>query len=339
MAGSRRGRAIGDVAPILAASHLTLPACLAEPDIESGLPCARAANPMEARSSVLQLSADLDVLGVRWCSAVALSTRVVVTSDTCVRYPGRHDFYDRDVPGEGSQFPRARSVYFDPRDPELLCDPARGWAPLEDGSLRTLLAAPVPRWALEVVQPSTGERYSVERIAVSGSESLCSPGIALLRLDEDLAGVPGLPVRLRNPTPEGERVVISGWVNTSDGVTVHDVPTLVRQATQGTPTEEAPPGSLVLAAGACDFDIGGAVVSAETGAVLGVVAWSAGGGCDDSTGNATATRLAPFRHMILDFAGGNPTEIASELQVGSGESAGEQCPESPGTLPVPLQRD
>ena len=125
--------------------------------------------------------------------------------------------------------------------------------------------------------------------------------LALLVLDESLPVVP-VAVRLNDPTPGGEAVVVAdlqlidGSFQPRATATHVEIPAL---ADSGPPRSQR---ALTLDHPACDFNWGGGAFAEQTRALVGLVPPSIVGGCDIPERPTVGPRLAPYRRLLLDTA-------------------------------------
>jgi hypothetical protein len=71
-----------------------------------------------------------------------------------------------------------------------------------------------------------------------------------------------------------------------------------------------PPRSLLLTSPACALDAGGAVISANSGALIGVISRGASPDCGGAP--AVSTRLSAFHQLLIDAAAAFTEELSSE---------------------------
>jgi hypothetical protein len=160
-----------------------------------------------------------------------------------------------------------------------------------------------------------------------GAKNLCDHDLALVLLESPIEGVPVASLRLDGDAEGGEGLTTIGWGVTT---TTNEPPT--RQERSGVkvtrigPDEKSPvltPSEFTFDESICLGDSGGPVVSARTGAIIGVVS-RGGNGSSSNEPSATctaatnlATKLGPFRELVargFSRAGAQPVleERASE---------------------------
>jgi hypothetical protein len=269
---------------------------------------------------VVVLRADLDATSARYCSGVAVSPGLVVTSASCLTYPPDGEYGDEATVADGPQFRASRSTYLDSQEYDELCDPVRARAPREDGRFGARLGEPVPLQSLAVALADDASRpmLGVDAVLSVSGGSRCNDGVAVLRLKEPLA-LPEVPARFEAVDHAGEAVVVSGLADAMGRLVRRDASAQVERVTDLTGDELAPPRSLLLNLGTCPFERGGAVFSADSGALIGLVAWGQNSACEASTsssGTTVATRLAPFRNLLLEAAAAYGQTLFSELPAG-----------------------
>lgn len=287
-------------------------------EAEPALPCTVEATTATTAEALVWIRVNLQDSGYRYCSAVAISPRLVLTTYSCVAYPGDLDRDALSVADE-ARFPVDRQTYFDPAEYQTFCDNAQGWTSIEDGSFRSRLSAPVPLADIGVGR--TGEvarpTLRVEALLAAGSSSRCNEGVALLLLSDELKIV-NLPLRLDDSTDEGEAVLTSGIVVAQGRFVRRDEPGLIQRVTLERGNESLPPQSLLLQTTSCYLSRGGPVLSEASGALVALVAWGESTSCDDGRVDATvAIRLAPYRAMLLTAAASNGQTLFSERRTGS----------------------
>ncbi len=141
-----------------------------------------------------------------------------------------------------------------------------------------------------------------------GSSNLCNHDLALVLLEAPIAGVPIAQVRLDGDVAPGEALTTIGW-----GVTSTALEPGMRQqrssvkVTRVGPNSISPvltPNELSFDESICLGDSGGPILSASTGAVLGVASRGGNGtSSNDLASGCTAavnlaTKLSPFRDLL-----------------------------------------
>ena len=230
--GRKPRRILAGLAGVLAALAGCIDTHLEE--AVSALPCSVQAATATAAEALVWVRVNLEDSGDRYCSAVAISPRLVLTTYSCVAYPGD---LDREVTSDADEarFPVDRQTYYDPAEYQAFCDDAQGWTPIEDGSFRSRLSAPVPRSDVGVGRAGNVDRptLGVDAVIAAGSSSRCNEGIALLLLSDELESV-DLPLRLDDSANEGEAVLTSGIVVAQGRFVRRDRPGLIQRAHAGT---------------------------------------------------------------------------------------------------------
>lgn len=287
-------------------------------DAEPQLPCSVQASTASAAEALVWIRVNLKDIGYRYCSAVAVSPRLVLTTYSCVAYPGD---LDREAASgaDEARFPVDRQTYFDPVEYQAFCDDAQGWTPIEDGSFRSRLSAPVALADIGVGRAGDVDRptLGVDVLLAAGSSSRCNEGIALLLLSEDLKVV-DLPLRLEDSADAGEPVLTSGIVAAQGRFVRRDQPGLIQSVTRERGNASLPPQSLLLETTSCYLSRGGPVLSETSGALVALVAWGQSASCDDGTaGTTVAIRLAPYRSMLMTAAASHGQTLYSERRIGS----------------------
>jgi hypothetical protein len=296
------------VPPTVFALAMALGACI-DTDTETVMPevvCDGLA-PAEPPPAV-EVFADLGPLGFIRCSGVAVSPRVVLTSSACLVLPPELDGL---VPVESNEeYRSSRSQFPEDMSYDVACRPGSTWAPLEDGSFRGRLEEPVALSMLDVTAGSSEPSLStgVRRIFRSGAASRCGDAIAALVLNDALSVAPSR-VRLVEASAVGEPVSVNG-IDAQRSATVQTVTAELGDAT-------APPRALSLTQQTCPSELGAGVFSDVTGALVGIVNFGIGAGCNDPEGRTIAARLSAFQRLLFDAA----LEAGDALHIEPGTSA------------------
>jgi hypothetical protein len=265
--------------------------------------CAAPATAAGPSPSVVLVTADLENAGLLRCSGVVIAPTLVLTSLACVVLPARVAPIDVVTPSETAPFSGTRPLSDGLVDYSSVCDVDAGWAPREDGRFASRYGVPVPVSALTVSQrePPTETITTVRATSSSLADSPCWGALAILVLDVPVDLEP-MPLRLDAPTLPGEPVVLSGFGSIGGAYQKHDIVSSVEASTLDAEGGPAPPRSLLLRGGVCDFESGGAVVSQQTGALIGIITSGTGEGCGEGQGYTVALRTAPFRRMLVQAA-------------------------------------
>jgi hypothetical protein len=176
------------------------------------------------------------------------------------------------------------------------------WTATEDGSLMGMLGQALEPSALTVFRVG-GQKRIPSKIVTSHAASRCADGLALLVLDEELDVQP-VPVRLDDATRATEAVTLNGYCRSSPVETLSEVNSEIEAITWAAGTDMLPPRSLWLSGGLSTLEVGGAVASSQTGAIIGIITSASAASCAgrDPAGNTIGLQLAPFRRMLLDTA-------------------------------------
>jgi hypothetical protein len=317
------------------ASALLLVACI-DTSLEDAAPVLPCAAPMEtaaAAEALVWIRVDLDDAGYRYCSAVAISPRLVLTTYSCVAYPGDLDPEASNASGQ-TRFPVDRQTYYDPAQYQAFCDAAGGWTPREDGSFRARLSEPVALSKIGVGRPGELDRptLAVDALIAAGSSSRCSESLALLLLSNELKLVE-LPLRLDDVAEVGEPILMSGVTWGPGRLVRRDQPGLIGSVTRERGDASIPPQSLLLETSSCSLSRGGPVLSESSGALVALVAWGQSASCDDAgSGTTTALRLAPYRELLLEAASSYGQTLFAERRA---DAQGAACADIPGGEPAP----
>jgi hypothetical protein len=125
--------------------------------------------------------------------------------------------------------------------------------------------------------------------------------------------VPQIALRLDETTKLDEPVILGGHCLTSGTPRRRDVASIVSEVTFELGTPSAPPRALVMPDAASSFDLGGGVLSSETGALIAVIASGRNPSCAAANPDGSlAIRIAPFRRMLLDAAASRGVTLRAE---------------------------
>jgi hypothetical protein len=215
------------------------------------------------------------------CSGVALAPNLVATGLSCVT-PSQDVTFDCDdeswLPVESGNF----GAWFEVADPELIT---------------------VQSTTLVGEQLQFGNAVGVRKILSSGSVSGCADDLAILVLADSVTESRAA-VRLVDAYRAEEAVVVRGVSSYASKV----LEATVSAVTGSIGSDISPPRGLVIDVGTCADDRGGAVISAETGALIGLVQWST----EDCAGQTIALQLAPFRRLLIEAAGAAGATLEAE---------------------------
>jgi hypothetical protein len=262
--------------------------------------------------------------GVLLCSGVVLAPTLVVTSLSCAYRPSSLGDPDPMVR-------RASTLFYADVDLTRVCDRGQAWAPLEDGSFAATFGKPLDAALISVYPASDVEHMLVvKKVFASGARSPCTPGLALLELEREIEVSP-LAVQL-DDVAQDEAVSLAGHCGEGRDDVTHAWPSRVTAIAGEVGTEQVPPSSLLLDRGSLATDIGGAVTSAQTGALVGVISSGSGRACSelDLDGQAFAVRLSAFRSLLFETARAEGIELRVEASTASVPDPGAAaCREPP----------
>jgi hypothetical protein len=273
---------------ILGACWATTFGCADErAELLSDEPCAVLITPEAASVAVVRLATeDVELSGVFTCSAAVIAPNLVLTAAHCV---------SRQVPG-----------LFD-------CDEGNGWSLDEDGSGRGRLGEVYPAEAVSVRRPTPEGSFEraagAAQVIAFGAPTRCADNLAAVVLDQPLDIQP-LPLRFEGVTVEGEALRLSGFApfgsaRRSAGLTVMHVAAELSSV-------EAPAGALRLDGGACNSDLGGAIYSEATGALVALPFAATEGDCEAPGAQSVALELSRYARFIERVAEEAGTELRGE---------------------------
>ena len=211
------------------------------------------------------------------CSGVTVAPTLVLTTASCLLEPlGGHAAPDY----------------------AQLCDSASGWAPFETGSFSARNGNP---YDLDQISITTAALDEIGvRDVKTVATSRCADDLAVVVLERPIS-TPNAFLRLNEDSHGGDPVILSALDFQDEQFVFNRTDSTVIQLTFDSGDSLAPPRSLLLANQVCYFSRGGAVFSAESGALVGMIAWGSGE-CDAPEGTTTAVRLSPFRRFIVQSA-------------------------------------
>jgi len=250
--------------------------------------------------SVVIVNTDLATAGFIECSGVVIAPTLVLTDVLCIVLPIELELQDLvDTPArpsfDGRALHRASVDYAE-------CAPDASWAPREDGDFSARLGEliDVSTVTVSVLANSLATTtIGIRQAWLAPAEYRCWDDLALLVLEQPIPSPP-VSVRLTGTESVGDRVVLGG---SGRGMRQpYEVPSTLQAVTFEAAEPAAPPRSLLIDEQVCDFESGGAVTSAETGELIGVIGDGTGDFCGDPSGGTLATRIAPFRRMLLEAA-------------------------------------
>jgi hypothetical protein len=247
-----------------------------------------------------------------WCSGVAIAPTLVLTVLGCVAEasdPLQADPVERVEP---TAEPASDVDHAAVADYGAICDGDDGWALREHGNFEGRLGDLVAPALIEVFRltsdfdPFDPNTYSVVKAAevfTSRSASRCRDDIAILRLEEPLAIQP-VTLSLGGGRV-GDRVTLSNFCTDQEGLpaveaTASQVLAITRDAAQRT----LPPRSLLLAGELAIDAPGGAVLTAGSNSMIGMIVSGTKDNCATQTteGSTFATHLISYQRMLFDAA-------------------------------------
>lgn len=275
------------------------------------LTCTRTLEPDLAAEAQVVVSSTL-VEGNLACSGVAIAKTLVVTAVGCVFRPdGIGDPDEITNPDDLEVIPDALFAGV----PDQACDREQDWAALEDGRFSADFGKPLatPQMAVYGLA-APDELFNVKRVISSGATSRCAPGIALLVLERELDVTP-LPIRFSESTRSGETVLLSdNCLDPSFQFVSQPLAAEILGLTFARSEPTIPARSLQLSQGVTALTIGGAVISPDSGALIGVVLSGTDFRCAaaDPGASTLAVRLAPFRKVLRDVAADEGISLQAE---------------------------
>jgi hypothetical protein len=269
------------------------------------------------------VTAELGEHGVSRCSGVLIAPTLVLTNVLCLGLPAEVQALVLEPPvavevtREGE-----RSLHGIFVDYTRSCTSGETWRPLEDGSFAARLGDAVDSSSLlvSVIVPEgvVAETSTVRETFVAVAESRCAGYLAMLALDVALAADP-VPVRLQESAEIGDNVQMSGIWSQESRPRPHTVPAIIEETAGDRGSSTTPPLSLKLSQQLCDFESGGPVVAEDTGALIGIIATPTGENCGDPLGRTIATRVAPFKRLLIDTVLETHETLRVEAQPGHDE--------------------
>jgi hypothetical protein len=304
------------LAAVVAAASVAACVDTDTPRVSSEIVCISASPAVVDPNAVVKVRAALQPAVVR-CSGVSVAPTLVVTSLGCVTRPS--------VAGDPDQLAEvsraAPTIIPGSVNYQEVCTRGAAWIPMEDGSFAGRLGKPVDPSNVIVYARDDGRAYTVKAIATSGATSQCEGGLAVIILNRPLDVTP-LSIRFEENSRIDDRVMLSGYCSSDGDVRPRTLDSRIEAIALGLASDLSPARTLSLAQEVSSFDLGGAVVARETGALLGVIANGTDRDCEELSENGTtvAVRLAPFRRMLLEAA----QEAGEELQVEARPNIGDE---------------
>jgi hypothetical protein len=256
----------------------------------------------EAFGKVVFISAYVGSLGLVRCSGVLLTRTLIVTALGCTMVPNSlADRYGRAEPPDGVL---SGDVYYSGDVDGADC---KDGVSVEDGTFATLFGPALPSEAFEVYLPSeriTADGHTVSEVSRVGT-TRCAPGVALLKLASGLG-----PGRIAIRAEEGdatEQPLVLSYLSVTNAAT------LERQdisLPSGTGSEPSATNSFDIA-DTCPEQSGGALFSATSGALVGILGSSRGTDDCQRRDSGTAVRLSAFRRSLIAAAEPEALELES----------------------------
>jgi hypothetical protein len=258
-----------------------------------GLPACAAQQPSEPATRALAIvGLELAAPPYELCNAVAIAPTLLLTAVNCVT-----PLLSKDVDA-GYVPPRCTST----------------GAAIEDGQFLFRYAAEAAQpGAIDLVrEDGTPLEAGVSAIFVSAAASTCTSDVAIVETQLALDVNP-IPIRLEPAEQGGDEVVVIGY-DLRDGALERRLSTAtIVEATDDRGSPTLPPRSMALSGDTCAKP-GGAVIAADTGALVGFIQTTDRTiNCDSATGSPVAARVAPYRQFILEVARDTQTSLVAEV--------------------------
>jgi len=268
--------------------------------VEEASMCTAQPSALDGSGSIVLVRGDLEGAGLTLCSGVLVSPRLALTHQSCLVLPSEVDAADLVVDDERPSFD-GRELHSGDVDYASTCRVDAGWDPLESGDFAAWLGQPLDPATVTVSVVRDGAELAsttVQQILLPHAASRCWDILAAMVLEDELPAVLR-PVRVMEVTAPGDAVTIGAFSVSLTEPQFRDA--VVEAVTLDTAAAGTPPRSLELSRQVCFSEPGGAVVS-DSGAIIGLIGYGTGAFCGDPEGRTIATRLAPFRRMLLDAA-------------------------------------
>jgi hypothetical protein len=298
-----------------------------ESPVDSPPLCVDAEPSADPGSSVVLVRADLGDAGQIYCSGVVIAPTLVLTTMLCAGLPP-----DLDLADLGDSNLRQRGGFFryfmgDVDYSDWCRTSDEKWAPAEDGSFSARISEWVDPSTLTVRTLPWGDDNvsSVNRVIRPPTDSRCWDTLAVLVLDRDLGRAP-VTLRLEETSYPDDPVTMSGIFGQDDAFAHHELPSRIESVTFEAGDSDTPPRSMLLEGPICEYESGGPVVSDVTGSTIGVIGFETDYSCEDADAPTIATRVAPFRRMLLDAARDASEILRVEAPVDVRDPAWPTCP-------------
>jgi hypothetical protein len=281
-------------------------------DIISPLPvCKSRADESGGSTAVVQLMTHRQA-SVMWCSGVAIAPTLVLTVLGCVAEASDPLESDPVELVEPTAEPASNRDHAAITDYGAICDGDDGWALREHGNFEGRLGELVAPASIDVLRlpsgfdPSDPNTYSIVKVAevfTSRSASRCRDDMAILRLEAPLAIQ---PVTLSLSGGDvGDEVTLSNFCTNQEGLpAVADTPSQVLAIARDAAQPMLPPRSLLLAGEVAVDAPGGAVLTAGSNSMIGMIVSGTKDDCDAQTseGSTFATHLVSYIRLLFDAA-------------------------------------